>query len=78
MAARSGIAIDIGAESGHVLAVQFDGLQPDIEELYRFPHKPVHSSGTLHCDFLCLLGDIETGTVKGKSLQEYQEKFNDN
>ena len=68
MAARTVLAVDIGAESGRVMAVEFDGRQLEIEEIYRFPNTPVYVNGTLYWDFLRILGDIKAGIEKGKPL----------
>ena len=55
------IAIDLGAESGRVLRVGFDGAAFDFEELHRFPNIPVQAQGTLHWDVLRLWHEITTG-----------------
>lgn len=63
------LAIDLGAESGRVMAVHFDGNTLALEELHRFPNTTVTVHGTLHWDFLRLWNDIQTGIEKGKALQ---------
>ncbi len=55
------LAIDLGAESGRVLDVTFDGRRFDFEELHRFPNVPVMAGGTLYWDALRLFRDITTG-----------------
>lgn len=69
MAAKTVLAVDIGAESGRVMAVHFDGARLALEELHRFPNTTVSVNGTLHWDFLRLWRDIQTGIEKGKALQ---------
>src|SRR6266704_3302425 len=44
MATRNMAAVDLGAESGRVMLVRFDGRNLGLEEVHRFPNRPV----TLH------------------------------
>ncbi|UCF27055.1 MAG: rhamnulokinase, partial [Chloroflexota bacterium] len=69
MRSKTVLAIDIGAESGRVMGVQFDGQQLVLEELHRFPNTTVTLNDTLHWDFLRLWGDVQVGIKKGKALQ---------
>ncbi|MCB9078445.1 MAG: rhamnulokinase [Anaerolineaceae bacterium] len=62
------LAVDLGAESGRVMAVRFDGQSLKLAELHRFPNTTVNVRGALHWDFLRLWRDIQTGIDKGKSL----------
>ncbi len=55
------LAIDIGAESGRVMRIGFDGRRFNIEELHRFANVPVMAGGTLYWDVLRLWHDIQTG-----------------
>lgn len=68
MADKTVLAVDLGAESGRVMAVNFDGNQLKLEELHRFPNTTVTINGTLHWNFLRLWSDIQTGIEKGKAL----------
>ncbi|GAB4580159.1 MAG: rhamnulokinase family protein [Anaerolineales bacterium] len=63
------LAIDLGAESGRVMAVHFNGHTLALEELHRFPNPSVTIHGTLHWDFLRLWSDIRAGIEKGKALK---------
>jgi rhamnulokinase len=63
------LAVDLGAESGRVMAVSFDGAALRIQELHRFPNVPVTVRGTLHWDVLRLWGDIQIGLAKGAMLK---------
>ncbi|HVU11683.1 MAG TPA: rhamnulokinase family protein [Phototrophicaceae bacterium] len=58
------IAVDLGAESGRVARVNFDGSRFDLEEIHRFPNIPVQVSKTLHWDALRLWHEISTGIEK--------------
>ena len=58
MATKTVLAVDLGAESGRVMAVQFDGNHLNLEELHRFPNTTVTVNGTLHWNFLRLWDDI--------------------
>ena len=60
------LAIDLGAESGRVMAVHFDGRTLEVEEISRFPNVTVNVRGTLHWDFLRLWTDIQQGIGLGK------------
>jgi rhamnulokinase len=69
MTEKTVLAVDLGAETGRVMAVHFDGQSLHLEELHRFPNTPVTLNGTLHWNFLQLWADIQAGIEKGKSLQ---------
>lgn len=60
------LAIDLGAESGRVMAVHFNGRSLEIEDLHRFPNVTVNVQGTLHWDFLRLWSDIQQGIGLGR------------
>lgn len=63
------IAIDLGAESGRVLRVGFDGAAFHFEEIHRFPNIPVEARGTLHWDVLRLWHEITIGIgLAGKDI----------
>jgi rhamnulokinase len=64
MANKTVLAVDIGAESGRVLRVGFDGKCVKADELYRFPNVPVETNRTLHWDILRLWKDVQTGIAK--------------
>jgi rhamnulokinase len=68
MAQVTVLAVDLGAESGRVMAVHFNGRSLHLEELHRFPNTTVTINGTLHWNFLRLWRDIQTGIEKGKAL----------
>lgn len=55
------IAIDLGAESGRVMDVLFDGQRFTQTEIHRFPNTPVYVHGTLHWDILRLWHAIQEG-----------------
>lgn len=60
------IAIDLGAESGRVTRVEFDGEKVRLDEVHRFPNVPVQVGSTLHWDVLRLWNEIVTG-IEGAS-----------
>jgi len=68
MAQKTVLAVDLGAESGRVMAVHFDGKGLQLEELQRFPNGPIQVRGTMYWDFLRLWAEIRAGIEKGKSL----------
>ncbi len=61
MTHKNVIAIDLGAESGRVLRVGFDGRAFHLEDVHRFPNIPVHAGGTLYWDILRLWHEITQG-----------------
>ncbi len=62
------LAVDLGAESGRVVAGHFDGTRISLEPLHRFPNGPVNVRGTLYWDVLRLWSDIKTGLGKAAEL----------
>ncbi len=64
MSAKHVIAIDLGATSGRVMDVAFDGAQLQLEEVHRFPNIPVQTTNLLHWDVLRLWQEITTGINK--------------
>jgi sugar (pentulose or hexulose) kinase len=69
MTQKTVLAVDLGAESGRVMAVHYDGHSLQLEELHRFSNGPVNVRGTLYWDFLRLWSEIRAGVEKGRSLQ---------
>jgi rhamnulokinase len=61
MTAKRVIAIDLGATSGRVMQVSYDGKSLHLDELHRFPNIPVTANGTLYWDALRLWHEIQTG-----------------
>jgi rhamnulokinase len=55
------IGVDLGAESGRVMAGLWDGRVMALEELRRFPNNPVELAGTLRWDEPRLWSEIEQG-----------------
>lgn len=68
MTEKTTLAIDIGAESGRVVAARYDGASLAIEELHRFPNTPVLVRGTLHWDILRLWHEVQAGIRRGRDL----------
>lgn len=66
MVRKTVIAVDLGAESGRVMAVHFDGSHFDLEELHRFPNPVTEVHGTLYWDILHLWRNIQKGIEQGK------------
>ncbi|HET7624145.1 MAG TPA: FGGY family carbohydrate kinase, partial [Verrucomicrobiae bacterium] len=55
------LGVDIGAESGRVMAGLWDGERMRLEELHRFPNGGVRINETLRWDALGLWREIQTG-----------------
>ncbi len=67
MTRKTVLAVDLGAESGRVMAVHFDGARLVTEELHRFVNPVTTISGTLYWDVLHLWRNIQQGIDKGKA-----------
>ncbi len=59
------LAVDLGAESGRVVAAGFDGSQVIMEVVHRFSNVPVKVRDVLYWDVLRLWGDIQNGLAAG-------------
>ncbi|TMC80934.1 MAG: rhamnulokinase, partial [Chloroflexi bacterium] len=55
------LAVDLGAESGRTVLGLFDGDRLAVEEIRRFPNRPVEVGGTLQWDVLRLYADVLDG-----------------
>ena len=55
------LGIDLGAESGRVIAGLWNGKSLRLEELHRFPNGPVPLAGTLRWDVLRLWAEVQNG-----------------
>ncbi|HUT56738.1 MAG TPA: FGGY-family carbohydrate kinase [Phycisphaerae bacterium] len=53
------LALDLGAESGRGILVTLAGGKVGMEEVHRWPNRPVRMAGTLHWDFPFLLAEIK-------------------
>lgn len=61
MSSQHVIAIDLGASSGRVMEVHFDGSQLSMVEAHRFANTPVQAADTLYWDVLRLWHEITEG-----------------
>jgi rhamnulokinase len=61
MSQQTYLAVDLGAESGRVMAGQFDGKQMQLRQLHRFPNGGVSIGGTLRWNVVQLWSEIQTG-----------------
>jgi rhamnulokinase len=64
MADRVYLAIDLGAESGRVIAGIWNGATIRLEEIRRFSNGPVALAGTLRWDVLRLWAEIQQGLAQ--------------
>ena len=58
------LAVDLGAESGRVVAGLFDGSRVELKEVHRFPNGPVALADTLRWDVLRLWSEIQAGAAR--------------
>ncbi|HWX22514.1 MAG TPA: rhamnulokinase family protein [Candidatus Binatia bacterium] len=58
------LAIDLGAESGRVMAGLWNGKSLGLDEIHRFPNGPVHLAGTMRWDVLRLWAEIQSGLTR--------------
>ena len=73
METRVYLAIDLGAESGRVMAGLWNGRSIRLEQVHRFPNGPVSFADTLRWDVMRLWAEIQNGltlaaTKYGKSI----------
>jgi rhamnulokinase len=69
MAEKVYLAVDLGAESGRVIAGLWNGRKIRLEEIYRFPNGPVTLGGTLRWDVLRLWAEVQNGlALAGKKF----------
>ena len=61
MSAKHVIAIDLGATSGRVMNIAYEGARLQLEEVHRFPNIPVQTPNLLHWDALRLWREITVG-----------------
>jgi rhamnulokinase len=61
MSNRVYLAVDLGAESGRVMAGLWNGKTIRLEEVHRFPNGPVHLAGTIRWDVMRLWAEIQNG-----------------
>lgn len=61
------IAVDLGAESGRVAKVTFDGAALSMQVPHRFPNVQVEAGKTLYWDTLRLWHEIKTGIEAAKA-----------
>jgi rhamnulokinase len=61
MAQNVYLAVDLGAESGRVMAGIWNGKRLRLEEVHRFPNGPVALADSLHWDILRLWAEVQNG-----------------
>ncbi len=61
MADKVYLAVDLGAESGRVMAGIWNGKKLRLEEVHRFANGGVHLGDTLRWDVLRLWAEIQNG-----------------
>jgi rhamnulokinase len=66
MAQKVYLAVDLGAESGRVIAGLWNGKRIRLEEIHRFPNGPVALNGTLRWDILRLWAEVQNGIALAK------------
>ncbi|MCP4171657.1 MAG: rhamnulokinase [Fuerstiella sp.] len=67
MAQKTYLAVDLGAESGRVMAGHFDGRKISLEQFHRFPNGPVNLGGTLRWNLVSLWSEIQNGLREAAS-----------
>jgi rhamnulokinase len=65
------LGIDLGAESGRLVAGLFDGRKIRLEQIHRFPNGPVMVADSLRWDVLRLWSEIQSGLAQG--YQKYRD-----
>ena len=67
MAQKTYLAVDLGAESGRVMAGHFDGRKIALEQFHRFANGPVNLGGTLRWNLVSLWTEIQNGLREAAS-----------
>ena len=67
MAEKTYLAVDLGAESGRVMAGRFDGKTISLEQFHRFGNGPVNLAGTLRWNLVGLWSEIQNGLREAAS-----------
>ena len=67
MAKNTYLAVDLGAESGRVMAGHFDGGKISLEQFHRFANGPVNLGGTLRWNLINLWTEIQNGLREAAS-----------
>ncbi len=67
MAQQTYLAVDLGAESGRVMAGNYDGSRITLEQFHRFPNGPVQLGGTLRWNLVGLWSEIQNGLREAHS-----------
>ncbi|HLI06489.1 MAG TPA: rhamnulokinase family protein [Ktedonobacteraceae bacterium] len=68
MKTRNIAAVDLGASSGRVLLARFDGQSLDLQEVHRFPNRPVMLRGHRFWNMLNLWDETLAGLRKARTL----------
>lgn len=66
VATRALAAVDLGASSGRVMLARFDGQRLSLEEVHRFPNRPVTLRGHRFWNILGLWDETLTGLRKAR------------
>ena len=61
------LAVDLGAESGRVLAGEWDGLALNLRVLHSFPNGPVDLNGSIHWNLVGIYNEILTGLAMAQA-----------
>ncbi|MBL8814294.1 MAG: rhamnulokinase [Planctomycetaceae bacterium] len=61
MLEKTYLAVDLGAESGRIMAGRFDGRHVSLHEIHRFSNGPVRLGGTLRWNLVGLWSEIQNG-----------------
>src|SRR5690349_6984978 len=68
MVTRNVAAVDLGAESGRVILARFDRRGLSLEEVHRFPNRPVTLHGHRFWNMFSLWDEILAGLRKARKL----------
>src|SRR5215211_5710560 len=69
------VAVDLGAESGRAVLGRFEGERMALEEVHRFPNRPVRLPDGLHWDVLRIIGEVKDGLAKATRSAERIESL---
>ena len=63
------LAVDLGAGSGRMIAVDFDGRKMELEEISRWQNAPIRCGSSLHWDMESILKNLKRALSKAVSLK---------
>ena len=69
------LSVDLGAESGRILAASLKDGYVELKEIHRFANEPVELNDGLHWNVLGIFAEVKEGLRKaGEEVEGYRER----